>query len=206
MEQNKQVIQAQPVNNLTTSILNALELGDKMQLSIAINSFKLANGAINYPAILSVPGTDRIPSLVGKIGYERLHKTLGAAIQLAMESMNLSKPISANQIFDLVDALIDTSSEDYLAIEDVILFLQKMVRGEAGNLFSAMDIPKFMQMLEKYRQERHGELLRIREEQITQWKGMGGAANRVDIELDKNIDSSTFFELMQVYNESKNDV
>lgn len=177
-----------------------------MQLGIAINSFKLANGAVNYPAILSVPGKDRIPALVGKIGYEKLHKTLGVAIQLAMESMNLSKPLTANQIFDLVDAIIDTSNEDYLAIEDVILFLQKMVRGEAGNLFSAMDIPKFMQMFEKYRQERHSELLRIREEQITQWKGMGGSHNRGDIEIDRNIDSATFFELMQVYNENKNDV
>lgn len=183
-----------------------MEQGDKMQLSIAINSFKLANGVINYPAILSVPGTDRIPSLVGKIGYEKLHKTLGVAIQLAMESMNLSKPITANQIFDLVDAIIDTSSEDYLAIEDVILFLQKMVRGEAGNLFSSMDIPKFMQMFEKYRQERHNELLKIREDQITQWKGMGGAANRIDIEIDKNIDSATFFELMETYQNGRNEV
>ena len=194
------------MNNLTTSILSALEQADKMGLSVAINSFKLPNGAINYPAILSVPGTDRIPSLVGKIGYERLHKTLGAAIQLAMESMNLAKPITANQIFDLVDAIIDTSKEDYLAIEDVILFLQKMVRGETGTLFSSMDIPKFMQMFEKYRQERHSELLRIRGEQIANWHDLGSGGAPVSIERDKNIDPATFFELMQAYNEGRNDV
>lgn len=205
MENKKEIAPILPVNNLTNSILNALEQADKMQLSIAINSFKLPNGAINYPAILSVPGTDRIPSLVGKIGYERLHKTLGAAIQLAMESMNLSKPITANQIFDLVDAIIDTSSEDYLAIEDVILFLQKMVRGETGTLFSAMDIPKFMQMFEKYRQERHSELLRIREEKVTNWRDLGSGGGKTTIERDKNIDPATFFELMQTYQSGRSE-
>jgi len=193
------------VNSLTTSILNALERGDKMQLSVSINSLKLANGAVNYPAILSIPGTDRIPSLVGKIGYERLHKTLGAAIQLAMESMNLSKPLTANQIFDLVDAIIDTSAEDYLALEDIILFLQKLVRGEGGSLFSAMDIPKFMQMFEKYRQERHSQLLAIRDEQVSNWRAMGKSVGKVSIEKG-DIDSATFFDLMQTYHEGKNDV
>jgi len=176
-----------------------------MQLSVALNTFKLPNGAVNFPALLSVPGNDRIPSLVTKIGYEKLHKTLGVAITLAMESMNLSKPLTANQIFDLVDAIIDTSKEDYLAIEDVVLFLQKIVRGEGGALFAAMDIPKFMQKFEDYRQKRHSELLRIREEQVAQWNGMGGAATRVDIEIDKNIDAATFFELMQTFHEGKND-
>ena len=193
------------MNSLTTSILNALERGDKMQLSVSINSLKLANGAVNYPAILSIPGTDRIPSLVGKIGYERLHKTLGAAIQLAMESMNLSKPLTANQIFDLVDAIIDTSAEDYLALEDIILFLQKLVRGEGGSLFSAMDIPKFMQMFEKYRQERHSQLLAIRDEQVSNWRAMGKSVGKVSIEKG-DIDSATFFDLMQTYHEGKNDV
>lgn len=177
-----------------------------MQLSIAINRFKLPNGAVNFPALLSVPGKDRIPTLAEKIGYERLHKTLQVAIQLAMESMNLSKPLTANQIFDLVDAIIDTSKEDYLAIEDVVLFLQKMVRGESGTLFAAMDIPKFMQKFEEYRQNRHAELLRIREEQVAQWNGMGGSPKRVELELDKNMDAKTFFELYQAYNEGKNDV
>jgi len=176
-----------------------------MQLSVSINSLKLANGAVNYPAILSIPGTDRIPSLVGKIGYERLHKTLGAAIQLAMESMNLSKPLTANQIFDLVDAIIDTSAEDYLALEDIILFLQKLVRGEGGSLFSAMDIPKFMQMFEKYRQERHSQLLAIRDEQVSNWRAMGKSVGKVSIEKG-DIDSATFFDLMQTYHEGKNDV
>lgn len=206
MDKKNQLAQVQPVNSLTTSILNALERGDKMQLSVALNTFKLPNGAVNFPALLSVPSVDRIPALVGKIGYEKLHMMLGVAITLAMESMNLSKPLTANQIFDLVDAIIDTSKEDYLAIEDVVLFLQKMVRGEGGTLFAAMDIPKFMQKFEEYRQTRHSELLRIREEQVAQWNGLGGSPKRVDIEIDKNIDAKTFFELYQTYNEGKNDI
>jgi hypothetical protein len=100
--------------------------------------------------------------IMKSVGVKKVHMLLGASIQVAMESMNLSKPLTANQTFDIVDNILDSCGEDYLGVEDVILFLQKMVRGETGNLFSAMDVPKFMQMFEKYRQERHVEYLRIK--------------------------------------------
>jgi len=131
--------------------------------------------------------------------------TLAAAITMAMESLNLSKPLTPDQIIDLTDILIDTSAEDYLSLEDVLLFLQQVSRGIMGELYSSIDIPKIMKSFEKYRQERHSEYIRLKEEQDIQRKTIGDNNGRVKIEKDKNIDPTTFFELLQTYHGGRNE-
>lgn len=181
-----------------------MDKGDKIGLSVALKPYKYANGAVNYVEVLKVPFNDRLPALIQKQGLERVHKLLGAAIQVAMESLNLKQPLSADQTFDLVDAILDSSTEDYLGIEDVVLFLQKLVRGEAGTLYNQMDIPKFMKMFEEYRQERHTACLRAREEQHVQNKISGKSDYRTSIEQG-DVDTPAFFELLQTYNESRSE-
>jgi hypothetical protein len=180
-----------------------LEQGDKMGLSVAIKAFKYPNGAVNFNQLLRIPSNDRLPALIQKEGLERVHKLLGAAVQLALESLNLSQGLTANQVFDLVDNILDSSTEDYLGLEDVILFLQKLVRGEAGKLYKHIDIASFMEMFEKYRQERHLEYIRTKEEQHVQYKISGKSNIRPTAEKDKDIDPNTFFDLLQTYNENR---
>src|ERR1700748_2459317 len=118
---------------------------------------------------------------------------MGAAIQLAMESLNLSQGLTTNQIFDLVDNIIDSSTEDYLGLEDVILFLQKLARGEAGKLYKHIDIASFMEMFEKYRQERHLEYIRTKEEHHSQYKIVGKDVSRNTVShgnIDKDLSFS----------------
>ena len=185
-----------------------MERGDKMGLSVAIKAYKYPNGAVNFNQLLKIPSTDRIPALIQKEGLEKVHKLMGAAIQLALESLNLSQGLTPNQVFDLVDNIIDSSTEDYLGIEDVVLFLQKLVRGEAGKLYKHIDVASFMEMFEKYRQERHLEYIRTKEEQHVQYKISGRNVPRGTIEKDKDIDPETFFDLLQTYHENRhnNDV
>jgi len=177
-----------------------------MALSVELKRFKLDNGAINYGEILKIPFNDRLPGLMKSVGFKKVHMLLGASIQVAMESMNLSKPLTANQTFDIVDNILDSCGEDYLGVEDVILFLQKMVRGETGNLFSAMDVPKFMQMFEKYRQERHCEYLRIKEEKEAQYKCTPNTGRLSEgMRKASDEDSATFFSLMETYQSGRNE-
>lgn len=184
-----------------------METGNKLNLSVELKKYKEPNGAVNYGEVLRIPFNDRLNGLIQSEGYERMHILIGAAIQLSMESMNLNKPLTANQIFDLVDAIIDSSGEDWLSLEDIVLFLQKMVRGETGNLYTSMDIPKFMQMFEKYRQERHGEYMRIKEEMQLQYKSTPLMNERLSIGMRKNSDEDvkTFFELMETFQSERND-
>lgn len=180
-----------------------METGNKLELSVAIKEYKYPNGAVNFNQLLRIPSNDRLPALIQKEGLPRVHKLLGAAVQLAMESLNLTQALTANQIFDLVDNILDSSTEDYLGLEDVVLFLQKLVRGEAGKLYKHIDVASFMEMFEKYRQERHLEYIRTKEEQHVQYKITGKSNIRPAIEKDKDMTTETFFDLLQTYHEER---
>lgn len=88
-----------------------------------------------------------------------------AGVTMAMESLNLSRPMNSNQIMDLTDAILETAEEDNLSVEDLLLFLQKLTRGEYGAMYESMDIPKFMLFFEKYREKRFQAVMAIRDEQ-----------------------------------------
>lgn len=95
-----------------------------------------------------------------------------AGLTMALEGMNLSRPMNEAQVMDLSITIIDTAGEDNLALEDLMIFLQKLVRGHYGSNYESMDIPKFMSKFEEYRQERHEALMRMREEQHAQHKAL----------------------------------
>lgn len=148
-----------------------MENKDKFAVIQCMKDFKLPTGGANYPALLSIPTGQRLPQLA-KEDLKRTAALVTVGITSAMESMNLVRSMNADQIMDLTDAVIETSGEDNLAFEDVVLFMQKLVRGEYGSLYESMDIPKFMGKFEIYRQERHENMLSIREEQAAQYKAL----------------------------------
>jgi len=131
---------------------------------MAIKPYKTPAGHPNYLALFSIPSGARLPQLA-KEDLPRAAALVGVGITAAMESMNLKRSMNATQIMDLTDAIIETAEEDNLALEDLMLFLQRLTRGEYGALYESMDIPKFMEMFEQYREERFQSILAIREEQ-----------------------------------------
>lgn len=194
-EQGIQILAKQPVNRLTTPILNALQVGDKVAMAVALRPYKLPNGATNYVEVLKIPHQDRIQGLISNIGFETTHRLMGAAITVAMEGLNLSKPLTPDQIIDLVDAIIDSSVEDQLALEDLILFLQKMVKGDYEDTNSRMDIPIFMRLFEKHRQPRYKTQKNYDYEQHVYYKSLGGGRPG-GIELNRGEDARDVLGLM----------
>lgn len=174
-----------------------MEVGDKLALNIALKNFKTITGAVNFPAVLSISPDQRLPQLVVTEGYEKIHGLVCAAIQLSMESLNLTLPLTAAQVVDLADAILDTSNEDQLALEDLVLFLQKLVRGEMGTLYNQMDIAKFLELFEIYRQDRHKALLDFREEAHAQFKALPVPERFSDIQ--SNEERSAYHEAMKDY-------
>lgn len=149
---------------------------------IAVNShlakFK-ERGIIAFDKILSISQSDRIPELVkSENGRAEVLTALSAALTSAFNNMNLKFGVNADQTIELADQIIDQSHEDNLAIEDVLLFLQKLLVGECGKLYDRMDMPLFFEKFEVYRQERHSSLVNIRDEQHTQSKIMGRGEER----------------------------
>lgn len=192
--------------NSTSSIITALVVQDKMGVSLALKKYKTSAGAANFPSLLRIPSKNRIPELIKQFGVQGIHLLLAIAVQSAMENLNFVNKLTASQVFELVDILIDSSEEDYLSLEDIMIFLQKFVRGEMGELFNTLDIPKFMKFFEDFRQERHSSLLKIREEQHAQYKVMGGSNFKSNIEIDRNVDPASFFDMLNTYNEQKKEV
>jgi len=101
--------------------------------------------------------------------------------------------MNADQIVELAETILDSSNEDRLALEDVILFLQGLIRGKYGALYESMDIPKFMEKFEVYREARHQALVRIKEERHSNYVASGDATRwskeDADREKEANLDA-----------------
>ncbi len=149
-----------------------MEAGDKAGISVILREFKTNQGIVKYEKVLAIPSMERIPALAQK-DFHKMITIISAALTLAFEGMNLKRGMNALQVVDLAEAIIDTAGEDNLAMEDLMLFLQKLVRGEYGAMYESMDIPKFMTAFEEYREQRWQQLNNIREEQHVQHKAMG---------------------------------
>ena len=163
------------------SLIAAMETGDRQLVSVILRDFKTKQGVVKFEKVLAVPQSDRIPQLAEK-NFTRIVTIITAALTLAFESMNLKRGMNPLQIVDLAEAVIDTAGEDNLAMEDLMLFLQKLVRGEYGAMYESMDIPKFMTAFEEYREQRWQQLNNIRHEQAAQHKCMGDSerSNQTD--------------------------
>jgi len=154
-------------------LLSVLETGNKLAVQQHLTRFK-ERGVVAFDRVLSVPTNERIPALVKQPdGHLRVAAALTAAITNALQNINLRSTLTEDQIIELAGMIIEQSEEDNLALEDVLLFLQQLVSGKVGVIYNRMDIPTFFDLFESYRQERHIQLLRIREEQEAQYKAIG---------------------------------
>lgn len=149
-----------------------MEQGNKAGVNVILREFKTDYGNINFPAVLSIPIMERLPEMAKK-DFTKTIALITVALTNTFEGMNLKMGMNEIQILDLAEAIIDSSNEDYLAFEDLMLFLQKLIRGEYGSNYNSMDIPKFMISFEVYREQRWQELNKIRNEAHIQNKTTG---------------------------------
>lgn len=144
--------------------------------------------------IENVPVSNRLPALAQSYGTEKIAAVLAKAITKALANFNLRVGMNADQILELAYALIDSSNEDQLAFEDIMLFLDGMVKAKYGKVYDRMDIPTFFEMLEVYRDQRHKAYISYKEEKESQYK-TGGDSNRISDDSDKE----AFREAMKSY-------
>ena len=145
---------------------------DSAQISSVLRAFKTPTGGANFPALFSVPTEHRLAAMA-KNDYGEALTIVSAAVTMAMGLLNLKMPMNDIQVVDLADALLDTAGEDNLALEDLVLFLQQLTRGKYNPLYESMDVPKFMEKFEIYREERHRTMVEIRENKHLEYKGLG---------------------------------
>lgn len=158
-----------------------MEAGDKQGIATILKQYKLQGGIVNFPALFTIPSSGRITELA-KNDFRRANILIIGALTMAFESMNLKRGMNEMQILDLSEAIIDSAEDDNLSFEDVVLFLQNMVRGKYEMSYESLDIPKFMKLFDLYRTERHKAIMEYRENQHLQFKGLGSAerSNQAD--------------------------
>ena len=131
-----------------------------------------------------VPLSERLPALAKMYGVEKLSGILSIAITKALNNFNLRVGMNPQQIMNLAYELINDAEQDQLAIQDILLFLDGMVKFKYGKVYDRMDMPTFFEMLEKYREERHQAFMNGKEEAHAQFKSMGDS-NRTSQDIDK---------------------
>jgi hypothetical protein len=149
-----------------------MEKADPYEVNAVLRTYKTQQGHTDFPALLKIPVDDRLPGLCETYGRKTIHMHITGAVTVAMEKINLKLAMNADQLFELGETIIDTSGEDQLAMEDLLLFLQDLVRGKAGKIYDRMDIPFFMELFENYRQERHEAYMDAKYERDQQYKAL----------------------------------
>lgn len=145
--------------------------GSKTQVMAHLSKFKEA-GKIKFEKTLCVPMAERIPALAQK---ERglVVTAITASMKSALDNINIRKGLNEDQLIEIAETIIDQAEEDQLALEDVLLFLGRLVTGQAGTLYDRLDMPTFFELFESYREERFQALRHIRHEEHVNFKAMG---------------------------------
>jgi len=147
---------------------------DKLGLNLELKKYKNENNSINFLALRDIPVEQRIFALA-KQDLGQTVKIIAVALTLAFESMNLTRPMNAFQILDLSEVLIEESESDKLALQDVLIFLQRLTRGYYPGLYEGLDSVKFMERFNQYRDERWEEMKTLRDQREEEFKRMGDA-------------------------------
>lgn len=146
-------------------MLSVMLSGNKTEINHALAEFR-ERGAVRFDKVLSISRAERIPELSKTLdGRMQVSAAITAAIKSAFDNINLRVGLTPDQTVEIAEQIIDQSVEDYLSLEDVLLFLGELITGKAGKIYDRMDVPTFFELFEKYRENRHQELIRIREDQ-----------------------------------------
>jgi hypothetical protein len=138
-----------------------------------LKQYKLPNGDVNFPAIFStVPTEERLPALYKK-DFMKATALVVAALALAFERLRFKK-MDGKLVNDIAEEVLDSADIDNLSLEDLLLFLQMMVQGKYGNI-DEMSIPRFMNLFDKFRDDRHNSIVEIRMNEHLQYKGLGSS-------------------------------
>jgi hypothetical protein len=160
-------------------MLDVILGGNKSEIAHRLALYKKQQ-VVQYGSLLAIPRSERIPALTTDIdGRMKVSAAISASLRSAFENLNLRVGMNPDQIVELAEQIIDQSSEDYLSLEDVLIFLQQLITGKVGKIYDRMDIPTFFELFEVHRQERHEKLVAIREEQVAQQRMYGDDGTRL---------------------------
>jgi hypothetical protein len=172
-------------------------------LQVTLASFR-EKWVVKYEKSLAIPMDQRIPELTKTPeGRKKVSIAIASSMLSAFQHIDSAK-MSAATIKEIAEGVIDSSNEDQLSIEDVLLFLKDLLMGKYGKIRGALDMPGFFEIFERYRDERYQTLKKIRWEEHLTYKSLGDSNRAFDeLPLRRNDDPGTMTSLMQTYYEER---
>jgi len=157
-------------------------------------------GLVDHRKTLAISMDYRIPQIIQQPGGRlRVSVAISSAIASAFGHIEKAK-MNAEQIVELAEGIIDTSHEDQLSVEDVLLFLKDLLMGKYGKMSSGIDMPAFFEVFERYRDERYRTIKAIRYEEHLTFKSLGDSNRGVDeLPLKRKDDPAAMMDMMQTY-------
>lgn len=151
-----------------------------MAVNLELRKYKTDSGSLNYPALFDIPVSERLPAMA-KRDLKATINVITVALTLTMEAINISRPMSSSQVVDLAEVIVDSfKANDNISMEDFMLFLQKLTRGEYPELYEGMDQVKFMSRFDTFRDERWEAGRLIYEERHKMYKEMGDSRRVIE--------------------------
>ncbi|TCJ11987.1 hypothetical protein EPD60_15625 [Flaviaesturariibacter flavus] len=128
-----------------------------------------------WDKVLSLPFEDRIPGLMERYGKKTMHKLLLMILKEFVGQMNLAayKRPTETRVSVAACELMLTAHEDFLGIEDIILFLQRARAGYYGPIKTLVNMNLLLIQLDRYRQERHEAYMKLKEKREAEYKQLG---------------------------------
>lgn len=142
--------------------------------SLALQQYSTANGA-NFEALLSIPLSERIPSLISEYGLKRMHRLIKLVLSEFCSSIALpkSKKLTETKTSVVACDLILVADEDQLSVEDMIVFFELVKNGKYEKFKSLLTHYAIMEKLEQFRQERYQTYVRIKEQKEAEVRLLG---------------------------------
>jgi hypothetical protein len=133
------------------------------------------DGEADFEQLLSIPRTNRVPGLSEEYGKKRMHKLITLILKEFCYAIPLpkSKKLTETKINVCACDLMLAAYEDYLALEDLIVFFERAKQGKYGSFKKMLTHYSIMEKLEQYRQERHAAYVKIKENQEAEQKALG---------------------------------
>lgn len=154
--------------------MKSLTAADQQTTALILKQYKTQTGVVRFDKIFDIPKSERIMALSERDMTQTTMLVI-ASLTKAFESINFKRGVNELQVLTIADVIIESAGEDNLCMEDLLLFLQKMVKGDYEMSFDQIDVPRFMKLFNQYRDERWSEGVRIRDEKNVQLQSIGDA-------------------------------
>lgn len=175
-----------------------MEAGKTKEIALILKQYELPSGNINFPMLFEIPLRDRLPALY-ETDYMKTTMLVIGALTMCFEKLNLKKKDYGTVVNDIAEDVLRSSEREKLAMEDLMLFLQKLARGEYG-IVEQISLARFNILLDKYLDERFDEGVRLRDERNEYYKNLGRSPQQ---KRDYEPDASPFGEQMKHYKQNK---